>query len=312
MAWFKVDDGFPDHDKARMAGMLGRALWGDVGPRCAKARTDGIVAAHRVDEYLYLSGVKGKREGNRTALQALVRSGLWHDHDDIEGCERCRRITGGLASGAFYFHDWTDYQPTKDDQASPETKKIAARKKALHRNDELRDEIYGRDHGRCRFCGITVDPNPQNKRGRNGLTYDHLDPGCFDPNGGNFYDPTGQTGVVLACRGCNSAKKNRTVDEWIAAGGRPLLPVMVRRAGSGLDVPAWLAASGGPAEAEPDPDPAGSEPAADLRGDGSGLAGSGTGSGTGSGPGSGSDLTRVTDDDDDTDDTGGGGGADAA
>lgn len=264
MAWFRVDDGFPDHDKARLAGFLGRALWFDVGPRCAKARTDGVVAAHRLDEYLFLSGVKSRRENGRTAVQLLVASGLWHDHETIRGCDRCLRITGGLAEGEHYYHDWVDYQPTKDDQASPETKKIAARKKALHRDDALRELVFTRDHGRCRYCGLVVDPNPNNRRGRDGLTYDHVDPGCFAPNGGNAPEH-----IVVACRGCNSSKKARTAGEWEAAGGHPLRPAP-------------------PSEVEGelgDPGQNRTEPGHGSRGDGSGPDRVATGSGPGSDPG---------------------------
>lgn len=82
------------------------------------------------------------------------------------------------------------------------------RGKALTRNGDLCRQIKTRDRHQCRYCGIRV--NWDNKNGRTGGTYDHI-----DPDGDNSID-----NVVVACRGCNSDKRDRTVEEWIASSPR--------------------------------------------------------------------------------------------
>ena len=82
------------------------------------------------------------------------------------------------------------------------------RDKALKRDGSLCRRIKERDRHLCRFCGIRV--NWDDKNGKGGGTYDHL-----DPDGDNQID-----NVVVACRGCNSRKGCRTVEQWIASDAR--------------------------------------------------------------------------------------------
>lgn len=84
-----------------------------------------------------------------------------------------------------------------------------SRRKALQRQPDLRDAIKMRDGGMCRYCGRDVDWS--DRRGQVGGCYDHV-----DPEGQNVYD-----NLVVACRGCNSAKGSRTPEQW----GVPLRPL---------------------------------------------------------------------------------------
>lgn len=61
-----------------------------------------------------------------------------------------------------------------------------------------RQNVYGRDKGRCQYCGQRVP--------RHLSTYDHVFPRS---RGGH----TGWTNIVIACLPCNQRKANRTPDE---------------------------------------------------------------------------------------------------
>lgn len=121
-----------------------------------------------------------------------------------------------------------------------------------------------RDGDQCRYCADPV--NQYDRKGAKRREFDHP-------------DPQDASVVVVACLECNSSKQGRTVDEWVADGGRPLLPTPVER---GLDVylrpttTAWLAkhhaplpdqaaaqAPAGVARPGPAPAPAATRPAAD-------------------------------------------------
>ena len=74
-------------------------------------------------------------------------------------------------------------------------------RRALNRDPKLRSQVKERDGGHCYYCGREVSWS--DRRGSGGATYDHV-----DPSGGNTLE-----NVVVACKGCNSAKKNRTPEE---------------------------------------------------------------------------------------------------
>jgi 5-methylcytosine-specific restriction endonuclease McrA len=196
MTWFRVDDQFAHHPKARAAGVEGRALWLAAGTACAGQNTDGVVAPLVVKDSAYLAEVDAV-----IAAAGLVTSGLWHDVKTIRRCERCRAIAGRLEPGAFYFHDWLDYQLTRDVAKLPEHRLKHNRKKALSRDHALREAIVDRDRGHCRYCHKRVEF--ADRVSDDGGTYDHI-----DPDGPNSFD-----NCVVACRGCNIKKANRTPAE---------------------------------------------------------------------------------------------------
>lgn len=225
MTWFRVDDGFASHSKARAAGKDGRGLWLAAGTMCAAANSDGVVEPLVVKDAAYLAEVNAKR-----ASDALVAAVLWHDHQTLAHCRRCRETNvQKLAAGAFLFHDWLDYQPTKDQAKIPLERLRWNRRKALNRDRELCAAIVRRDGPHCRYCGQRVDF--KSRKGPLSGTYDHVDPDDFSPNGNSL------TNVVVACRKCNGDKKDRTPEE----AGMPLLPPPDRdlapaRSGLGRDL----------------------------------------------------------------------------
>jgi len=203
MPWFKVDDQWARHDKVRRASKDARTLWLMAGVEAAAKKTDGHVAAHHLKDSAYLADLRNAR----AAAASLVDVGLWHDSATVRSCPRCKRIAGEIPEGAFYFHDWADYQPLKDDRSTPLATLRDRRKKQLHRDRGLIEKILERDGTQCRYCRVRVDWS--DRRGRAGGTYDHV-----DPDGDNALD-----NVVVACRRCNELKSDRTPDE----AGMPLL-----------------------------------------------------------------------------------------
>jgi hypothetical protein len=191
MSWLKVDDKLHDHRKIMRLlrsgadrldpGPLG--LWLLAATWSADNRTDGFVPDYLLDRW----------DSNATEHAGrLIEAGLWR-LVDVDG------ETG------FEFHDWADYQPLK--QQLEADAEVHRRKVEMHRDPRLIAAVRERDQDRCRYCGVSVDF--RDRRSSTGGTYDHV-----DPDGSNTFD-----NVVVACRGCNSAKGRRTPTEW----GRPLL-----------------------------------------------------------------------------------------
>jgi hypothetical protein len=86
--WFRVDDTFPDHPKVLELPDCAVALWTRAGAWSARNLTDGFIPGRLIARYC---------EDPERAVDALVRNGLWVSTPD------------GLR-----FHDWADYNPTKD------------------------------------------------------------------------------------------------------------------------------------------------------------------------------------------------------
>jgi hypothetical protein len=88
MPWFRVDDSFHEHPKVFDAPDCAVALWTRAGTWSAHNLTDGFVP----------SSILARFTGDpQKAARELVRRGLWF------------RVKGG-----FQFHDWHDYQPTRE------------------------------------------------------------------------------------------------------------------------------------------------------------------------------------------------------
>ena len=74
-------------------------------------------------------------------------------------------------------------------------------KRAELKNPMILKAVRDRDGDRCRYCAHRV--NWTDRRGTYGATYDHVIPGLL----------AGAANLVVACRSCNSAKKDRTPEE---------------------------------------------------------------------------------------------------
>lgn len=104
MTWFKVDDGFHDHQKVvRLQGMKGwqgaLSLWTLAGSWASKHLTDGVVPL----------AIVTRLGCTKKDAQLLVACGLWEQLED-----------------GYKFHDWTKRNPTKE---QVEEKREKTRKK---------------------------------------------------------------------------------------------------------------------------------------------------------------------------------------
>lgn len=100
MTWFKIDDSFYDHPKVFDAPDCAVALWTRAGTWSARNLTDGFVP----------TGMPARLcDDPDTAVKELVRRGLWI------------RTTGG-----FRFHDWANYQPSREAVEDLRTKRAEA------------------------------------------------------------------------------------------------------------------------------------------------------------------------------------------
>jgi len=92
MAWFKVDDGFFSSRKVlsirRDERLEAVGLWVTLGAWSSKELTDGFIPDAVLDEF----------SPHPFAIDALINSGLW------------LKVDNGIQ-----FHDWKDYQPTRDE-----------------------------------------------------------------------------------------------------------------------------------------------------------------------------------------------------
>jgi len=103
MTWFKIDDSFYDHPKVFDAPDCAVALWTRAGTWSARNLTDGFVPA----------GMPARLcDDPDTAVKELVRRGLW------------LRTAGG-----FRFHDWDEYQPSREAVQDLRTKRAEAGRK---------------------------------------------------------------------------------------------------------------------------------------------------------------------------------------
>ena len=119
MAWFKVDDGFYTSLKflsiERQHQAQAAGAWLLCGTWSADKMTDGFVP------YAVMSLWEFETE----VVSQLVEVGLW-DHDD----ER----------GGIQFHDWSEYQPTRDQLEQKRTSRSEInRKNAEKRWDDAKD-----------------------------------------------------------------------------------------------------------------------------------------------------------------------------
>ena len=123
MAWFRVDDKLWGHPKWLATPARARALWVTAGSWCADQLTDGRVPSHVLP---VLGG------STRDAVE-LVARGLWKPSED-----------------GWEFHDWIDFQPSREqvqsERAAAKERQRRAREKARESRQQSRGESR-RDEG---------------------------------------------------------------------------------------------------------------------------------------------------------------------
>lgn len=107
MTWFKVDDGLHSSSKHRKVGLAATGLWVLAGAWCADKLTDGFIPTHIVMTL-------GKN--SMRCARVLSENGLWCESLDSNG------------TPGFKFHDWSQYQPSKE-QVLDDRRKAAERQK---------------------------------------------------------------------------------------------------------------------------------------------------------------------------------------
>lgn len=113
MPWFKVDDTFHSHPKARRAGLDAVGLWSVAGAYSMNYKTDGFIA-----DWYVQSWPSGRKLAGR-----LVAADLWEptEKDGEKG---------------WLFHDWEHFQPST---AEIEADREFARERQRKRREKLRE-----------------------------------------------------------------------------------------------------------------------------------------------------------------------------
>jgi hypothetical protein len=186
VTWLKIDDHYATHQKIIRAGPVAMAL--DIAGMCYSAShgTDGFVPAEALPVVAPLLS-KAKAAAS---VAKLIEVGRWIKVDD-----------------GWEIHDFLVYNPSAAER--DERLALHARRQALFRDKDLRQLVRERDHDHCRYCGVGV--RWRDRKGPLGGTYDHIDP----------KGPNSLENLVIACRSCNSKKKDRTP----ADAGMDLLPI---------------------------------------------------------------------------------------
>lgn len=129
-----MDDDIHNHPKARAAGPYAMGVWAMCGAWVAKNLTDGWVPESQVRE----QGGKNWRK----AARSLVDVGLWRPQTRERGKNggRTEEDVTPLHGHGFVFHDYHDYNPTRE-QVLAEREAAAARQRAA------RDRAKQRRHG---------------------------------------------------------------------------------------------------------------------------------------------------------------------
>lgn len=168
MPWFKVDDDFHDHPKVQALNPGSVGLWTLCGSWSADNLTDGFVPAH-------IAQRKGGKNWGRF-VDELVAAGLWDvvpadTHVSNTRVTREYRSRRDMPAG-YQFHDWAEYQPTRD-EVKAERARAAARQRAK------RDRTKAARHGVTQRRDVDAQRPPRNTA-REEVSHD---PDPYVPNG---------------------------------------------------------------------------------------------------------------------------------
>ncbi|MGE0878655.1 MAG: HNH endonuclease [Acidimicrobiia bacterium] len=185
MTWTKVDDSLHGHPKWTSTPPSAKALWVHTASWCGNHLTDGHVPR---DQMRYLAAGVGfdSLDDASAAAEALVTAGLWEPTDD-----------------GWHFHHWLQYNPSRVEILRK--REIGAIRNDLKKDRALCERIKQLDKNRCQYCGDKVVWT--DRRGPKGGTYDHVDPMLPRDRMNEV------SNVVVACRACNSAKRDVTPEQ---------------------------------------------------------------------------------------------------
>jgi len=123
MTWFKVDDSFYDHPKVFDAPDCAVALWTRAGTWSARNLTDGFVPTGMPARFC---------NDVDQAVRELLNRGLWL-----------------RSKGGYQFHDWTQYQPTRDEAIAGRDGMSSGGALGNHRRWHVGQ---GKKNASCRYC----------------------------------------------------------------------------------------------------------------------------------------------------------------
>jgi hypothetical protein len=234
MAWGRLDDQFHSHPKVMEAGNEAAGVFMRLVSWCNAHTTDGFVPENVAIQF-----------GSRRLVEKLRGVGLLDD-DGPAGAYLADTKRAG-----WWVHDYLAYNFAK------ETTKLHRARNKETRDPAITAVVKHRDGDFCRYCAVQVKWS--DKRGQQGATYDHIDPNLA----------VGAANIVIACRSCNSKKKNNKLEDV----GMVLLPAP----DPGLrSVPSPPSPEPSTADGRPEPDSVGQ---GDALGSGTGQVGVGSSTG---------------------------------
>ena len=129
ITWFKVDDGFWSHPKTATLSDAAVTLWVRAGAYSCQHLTDGVIARPVL-----------RLVGTEAAATELVDAGLWLDHPE-----------------GWTFHDWGDYQETRDAVRKRRDDWRERQKRSREKAEQKRRESHSESHGVSRVTeGVTT------------------------------------------------------------------------------------------------------------------------------------------------------------
>lgn len=118
MTWFKIDDGFYDHPKFLDLSNAAVGLWSKAGAWCGKHLTDGVIPASKVSML----------KGTKAQVNALLSSHIWVETTTETGAK------------AYRFHDWNDYQPTREVKLKERADSAERQRKSRERKTQEQEQ----------------------------------------------------------------------------------------------------------------------------------------------------------------------------
>ena len=147
MSWFKVDDSFYDHPKFLELPNAAIGLWTKAGAWCGKHLTDGVIPASQIKLF----------KGTPAQINALTLAGIWIEDRSENG------------SKVYRFHDWNEYQPTREHKLKEREESAERQRKSRQRKRQEQQEQENvtrdshvtpfRDSHEC-HKGVSQRPDP--------------------------------------------------------------------------------------------------------------------------------------------------------
>ena len=194
MTWVKIDEDTFEDPKIEAVGHVAFVFWMASLCYCNKHMTDGRITRVGINKI----AAAAKVADPWPVVDELMRLEMLCREDDDDSPDN--------PGAVWWIVNYSKYQPMRDRVAAQRA--ANARRQALFRNEPLKAAIRQRDANTCRYCGTAVSWS--DRRSPEAAGYDHVNPG-----GGNTFE-----NLVVACRGCNSAKGSRTPE----SAGMRLLP----------------------------------------------------------------------------------------